>query len=158
MDAGDAHADLPPEGVILNRMRQIERFMRYRRERRTWTPELLAAVRTDHAFLDRVFEAYPPHRSPIGGMAYRLVSELGAILRATAPQPEPAAAGPPKGSQRAKAAWLRQHLASGIVTPDAVAAALAIRPNDVAPIAAGTLRISARLWAKLGELVERRVH
>jgi hypothetical protein len=60
---------------------------------------------------------------------------------------------PPKGTQRDKAAWLRAHLDAGVVTHDAVAGALGIRPNEVEPIAAGTIGLSGTAWAKLSSMV-----
>jgi hypothetical protein len=64
----------------------------------------------------------------------------------------------PKGTQRAKAAWLRQHLEAGIVTPDTVASALAIRPDHVAEIATGKIGLAIPSWRKLAALVATKVH
>jgi hypothetical protein len=59
----------------------------------------------------------------------------------------------PSGSQRQKAAWLRGHLEAGIVTPHAVASALAIRPDQVDPIAAGKIGLANTSWQKIAALV-----
>jgi hypothetical protein len=64
----------------------------------------------------------------------------------------------PKGTQRAKAAWLRAHLDSGVVTPDAVASALAIPPNNVPEIAAGKIALASTSWQKVARLVAARMN
>jgi hypothetical protein len=69
---------LPPEGVIIARLKAIDRWLR--KQNGCWSRRSLDTVKEYHAFVDNVFEAYPSHESDIGGMAYRLVSELGWIL------------------------------------------------------------------------------
>ena len=59
----DAHVEyLPPEGVILSRMRGIEKWLKPKLlTSHYWSRSDLKAVRTYHAFVDAVFEAYPAH-------------------------------------------------------------------------------------------------
>jgi hypothetical protein len=61
--------------------------------------------------------------------------------------------GAPKATQRVKASWLSEQLAAGIITADAVAATLAIEPEQVQPIANGKIAIANSSWDKLGALV-----
>jgi hypothetical protein len=61
---------------------------------------------------------------------------------------------PPRGTRRAKAAWLREHLEAGAVTLCAVAAALEIRPDDVEAIAAGRTELGNNSWARIAALIE----
>jgi hypothetical protein len=71
---------------------------------------------------------------------------------------EPRSRGPgPRGTKSARAAWLRQQLEAGIVTPDAVADALSIRPHEVEPIASGKIALAGTAWQKLEVLVATRM-
>jgi hypothetical protein len=64
----------------------------------------------------------------------------------------------PRGTQRTKAAWLRQQLEAGIITPDAVASVLAIRPDHVAEIATGKVALANTGWEKVAALVASKVN
>jgi hypothetical protein len=59
----------------------------------------------------------------------------------------------PRGSQQQKAAWLRDHLEAGVVTNDTVASTLAIRTDQVDPIAAGKVALANTSWQKIAALV-----
>ena len=74
--------DLPPEGICISRMQGIEAWLKpkiamggylSRRDQK--------AAQGYHHFVASVFQIYPAHESVIGGYAYRLVSDLGDILR-----------------------------------------------------------------------------
>jgi hypothetical protein len=64
----------------------------------------------------------------------------------------------PRGTRQAKAAWLRTHLASGVLNTAEIAAVLEIRGKDVGAIAAGKIALANPSWAKLRELVGVKVH
>jgi len=72
---------LPPEGVIAARLKGIDKWLQPKLVSHYWTRADLKAVKAYHAFLDQVIEVYPAiDGCPIGGKAYRLVSELSWIL------------------------------------------------------------------------------
>ena len=60
----------------------------------------------------------------------------------------------PRGSQRAKAAWLRDHLDTGIFTVEDTASVLQISPKAVESIAAGKTRLGITSWQRLAALAE----
>ena len=86
------------------------------------------------------------------------VPQLRAAPPSAGPCTQSAEASQPRGSRRAKAEWLRDLLDEGLVTTDAVASALAIRPDEVGEIAAGKVGLGSSSWHKLAALVASRVN
>jgi hypothetical protein len=69
----------PPDFRVLEKLKEIER--RLKGPFRAMTPS--ARRRAARSWLDtceQIFQDYPPHRGPIGGMAYRLCEELEWVL------------------------------------------------------------------------------
>ena len=64
----------------------------------------------------------------------------------------------PKGTQKAKAAWLRDHLEAGVLSAIDVESALEIRADDVGAVSAGKTNIGSKSWQKLAALVATKVN
>jgi hypothetical protein len=63
----------------------------------------------------------------------------------------------PVGTARAKAAWLRSWLDSGVCVGE-VGAVLGVPPDDIEALAAGRTTLANTSWAKIAEFVASKVH
>ena len=78
--------------------------------------------------------------------------------RGVTPSPGSTLPDVPRGTEKAKAGWLQNRLASGIVSATEVATLLSIRAEDVNSIAEGKIGLAKTGWDRISEFAATRVN